>query len=69
MWPHNAKCIGLEYVDVDTVGYAFGVAMEVNDGFARGARKALSFPVSVLASRMVISASVAEEKHLKPDLR
>lgn len=44
-----------------------GLPLESIMVFARGARKALSFPVSVLASRMVISASVAEEKNLKPD--
>ena len=46
-----------------------GLPLESMMVFTRGARKALSFPVSVLASRMVISASVAEEKNLKPDIR
>lgn len=27
--------LGLEYVDVDTVGYDFGVAIGVNDGFCQ----------------------------------
>ena len=61
--------LGLKSVDADTVGYNLGLAVGVDDSFCQRCKEGTQFPVSVLASRMVISASVADEKNLKPEMR